>query len=73
MRAKNIRIGWARSAVGLDASAEKAKVRELAEYKAARDQGIQPAGTRTPQTRFAVEQSQKLGRAWDAGQVGQVS
>ncbi len=72
MRAKNIRVGWCRSSVGLDATAEKGKNRELDEYKAARNQGVQPAGTRTNQTRFAMEQSEKSGRAWQAGEVGSV-
>lgn len=72
MRRKNIRIGYCRSAAGLDLTADKAKDSELAEYAAARRQGVQPAGTRAHQTRFAMEQSERSGRAWDAGQVGKL-
>lgn len=68
MRAKGIHIGYARSSVGLDLTAEKVKDRELAEYAAARRQGVQPAGTRTAQTRYAMERSEQLGRAWQADQ-----
>ncbi len=67
MRAKNIRVGWCRSSVGLDATQERHKNRELAEYKAARNQGVQPAGTTTAQTRYAMEQSDRTGQAWQAG------
>lgn len=65
IRAKGIRIGWARSAAGLDRSEDKAKERELALYKSARDQGVQPDGTRTRQSQMALEVSDRTGRAYD--------
>jgi len=40
---------------------------ELDAYSAARAQGIQPAGTKLQQVQAAVEASEKLGRAYDAG------
>jgi hypothetical protein len=41
--------------------------RELDAYSEARSQGIQPAGTRLGQIEAAVEASDKLGKAYDAG------
>ena len=41
--------------------------KELDAYADARSQGIQPAGTRLGQIERAVEASDKLGRAYDAG------
>lgn len=67
IRAKNLHVGYARSTAGLDYTAHVKTQRELAAYRAAREQGIQPAGTRQAQVDFAVDQSDKLGRAWDAG------
>lgn len=67
VRAKGLRIGWSRSASGLDLSAEKAKDKELALYASAVKQGVQPAGTRTPQIRHALERSEQTGKAYDAG------
>ncbi len=72
MRAKNIHVGYCRSTAGLDYTRHRETQRELAAYKAAREQGIQPAGTHQGQVDFAVQQSDKIGRAWDAGQVGQL-
>lgn len=70
MRAKNIRVGYCRSAAGLDATAARDTTRELASYRAARDAGIQPAGTRQHQVDFAMEQSEKIGKPWRADEVG---
>jgi len=67
MRRKGIRVGWCKSLVGLDRTDEKAKNTELALYASARKQGIQPAMTKTPQIRYALDQSDKQGRAWNAG------
>lgn len=67
MRAKNIRIEGCRSAVGgPDRTAQKAWDAELDAYRSARSQGIQPAGTRMPQIKEAVELSQIAGKAFDA-------
>jgi len=66
MRAKNIRIGYCRSAANVDYSAARHNERELARYKAARAEGIQPGGTTTEHVDRALRQADKLGRAVDA-------
>lgn len=66
VRAKGLRIGWSRSAAGLDLSAEKAKDKELNLYASAVKQGVQPAGTRTHQIRHALEKSEQTGKPFDA-------
>ena len=63
----NVKVGYCRSAAGFDASREKAWQKELSYYKSARAQGIQPEGTSTAQIRRAVEASNKVGKAYDAG------
>lgn len=65
MRRKGLRIGWCKSQDGLDATAEKAKNTELALYKSARDQGVQPLGTRMEQSRHALDVSDLTGRPFD--------
>lgn len=67
MRAKNIRVGYCQSARGLDLTAERGKERELAAYKDARRQGIQPASTFARDINDAVELSDRAGTAFDAG------
>lgn len=42
---------------------------ELAAYKSAREQGIQPAGTSMKKVQEAIEASEKLGRPYDAGKM----
>lgn len=66
IRAKGVRIGWSRSAAGLDATEEKNKNRELDLYKSARDQGIQPGTTNGESTRVALDLSDALGRPFQA-------
>lgn len=66
LRAKNMRVGYCKSASGLDASRQKRWDRELAEYADARRQGVQPAGTTTAQTRRALDISDKTGTAYKA-------
>lgn len=66
IRAKNIRVAYCQSASNRDYTAERAKERELAEYKNARAQGIQPASTFTKDIRAAVDVSNATGRAYDA-------
>lgn len=61
-----MRVGYAKSASGLDSSAERRKENELAFYREARAAGIQPATTRTPDIRAAFELSDKAGAAFDA-------
>ncbi len=64
MRAKNIRVGWARSAAGFDLSTEKQWERGLQEYRDARRQGVQPQGTRRSQVRVAMQLSEAMGEAY---------
>jgi hypothetical protein len=44
--------------------------KELNLYKSARDQGIQPAGTSTKQIQKAIDDSNKVGKAFDANTGG---
>lgn len=66
-RAKNLRIGFCQSAHGLDYTNAKKNDAELQAYRDARAQGIQPAGTTMPAIRQAVELSNAVGKAYDAG------
>ena len=49
-----------------DRTAQKAQDKELALYRTARAQGIQPASTRTKDIRKAIDRSNQAGKAWDA-------
>lgn len=64
VRAKNARIAYANEAGGNDYTAQKKWDSELAEYRKARDQGIQPDGTTLKKIREAVELSNKAGAAY---------
>jgi hypothetical protein len=65
LRAKNLRIGYCRSATGGgDYSEQKRWDRELDDYRAARAQGIQPDGTRTHQIRRALDISDRTGKPY---------
>ena len=66
LRAASLRVGWGRSHLGIDRSREKGKESELDLYRTARAAGIQPATTRTPDIRKAMEVSEKAGAAFDA-------
>lgn len=66
-RAKNIRVGWAASARGLDRTKEKKWDSELALYKSAVDEGIQPAGTARGHVEAARIISDRTGSAFQAG------
>lgn len=66
IRAKGIRIAYCQSANNFDYSRAKAVEHELAAYKSARDQGVQPAGTKLSQTRAALDNSDVIGAAFDA-------
>lgn len=69
IRNKGLRIGYCRSAAGIDRTADKAWNSELALYANARGQGIQPEGTQTAQIRAALDASDKSGVAFNAGEV----
>lgn len=66
LRSKNLRVGYARSAAGMDATTQKRWDAELEAYRDARSQGIQPAGTRMSQVRAALDASDASGSAFDA-------
>jgi hypothetical protein len=69
LRAKNLRIGYCKSHVGIDYTRQKQWDQELSLYRDARDQGVQPAGTQTHQTRLALDVSDKSGKAFDASNM----
>lgn len=64
-RAANLKIAYAGIGGG-DYSSQKRWDAELAAYKDARAQGIQPKGTKMKDIRAAVEISDKSGKAFDA-------
>lgn len=64
MRRKNFRVGFCREAAGLDYTHHRNTVKELAAYKSARDQGVQPDGTRLAQTHKALDASDATGKAY---------
>ena len=66
MRAANLHIGYAQSAKGLDYTTQKKWDNELALYRRAREQGIQPDSTKTRDIRRAIDISEKTGRAYGA-------
>ena len=66
LRAASLRVGWAKSHLGIDRTREKNKNAELDLYAEARRAGIQPATTKTPDIRKAFELSEKAGAAFDA-------
>lgn len=66
MRAVNLHIAYAQSAKGLDFTTQKKWDNELALYKSAREQGIQPDSTKTKDIRRAIDISDKTGRAYGA-------
>jgi hypothetical protein len=49
-----------------DSMSDKKWNAELNLYKSAREQGIQPAGTTTKQVQKAIDESNKVGKAYDA-------
>jgi hypothetical protein len=66
MRAVNLHIGYAASAKGLDYTSQKKWDNELALYRKAREQGIQPSSTKTRDIRKAIDISDKTGTAYGA-------
>lgn len=66
LRAKSTRVAYANSANGFDYTAQKKWDRDLAAYKDARAQGIQPSGTDRASVDRAVALSNEVGKAWDA-------
>jgi hypothetical protein len=72
LRGKGIRVGFCQSVKGLDATKEKRWEGELAAYRDARAQGVQPAGTTMSAVRRAMEISDHTGVAYDATNAGLV-
>lgn len=66
LRQKAPRVAYCNSAGGFDATAQKRWDRDLAAYKDARAQGIQPSSTSRAAVDRAVAISDKAGKAWDA-------
>lgn len=61
------RIAYCSSATGQDYTAQKRLDKDLAFYKEARAQGVQPASTRRESVENAMRISEKTGSAYDAG------
>jgi hypothetical protein len=67
LRAKNLRIAYCQSARGHDKTAQDNTDRECNAYRRARSEGIQPGGTTTRAVEYAMSQSDRFGKAFDAG------
>ena len=66
LKGKRTKVAYANSANGFDYTAQKKWDRDLAAYKDARAQGIQPASTDRKAVDRAVALSNEVGKAWDA-------
>lgn len=66
LRAKKPKVAYCNSAGGHDYTAQKKWDRDLAAYKDARAQGIQPASTRRNAVDAAVQASESTGTAFQA-------
>lgn len=66
MRSKGSRVAYCNSATGQDYTAQKRHDSELARYKEARAEGIQPAGTKLHQIENAKRISDATGTAHQA-------
>lgn len=66
MRAKNLRVAYCQSWKGHDATRQKNWDKNLAEYRSAREQGIDPKTTWPSDVKAAVEISDKTGVAFQA-------
>ena len=66
LRSKSLRVAYCNSASGKDYTDQKAWDRNLDAYRAARRQGIQPAGTSRASVDRAVRISNETGKAWVA-------
>ena len=66
LRQKSTKVAYSNSAGGWDYTKQKAHDKELAAYKDARNEGIQPAGTTVPQIERAKRISDATGTAYTA-------
>lgn len=69
-RDSGIRVAYTNSAAGKDATAQRKWDAELAAYRDAREQGVQPKSTSLKHTRKAMEMSEKTGVAFNATDTG---
>lgn len=67
LKGKGLRVAYCNSAGGHDFTQQKRWDRDLAAYKDARAQGIQPSSTDRASVDRAVAISDKAGKAYDAG------
>lgn len=65
LRAANLKVAFCGIGGG-DATTQKNWDKSIEAYRAAKAQGIQPAGTKASQVRAAVEQSNRTGEAFVA-------
>lgn len=66
LKGKSARVAYCNSATGQDYTAQKRHDTELARYKEARAEGIQPAGTKLAQVENAKRISDLTGSAFQA-------
>lgn len=64
LRGKSLRVGYCQSASGQDYTQQKKFDADLAFYKSAREQGIQPASTDRTAVERAFRISEKHGKAY---------
>jgi len=66
LRGKSLRVGYCQSASGQDYTTQKRFDADLAFYKSAREQGIQPSSTSRGAVERAFALSEKHGKAYVA-------
>lgn len=66
VKSKGLRVGWAAEHKGIDLTREKRWEADLAHYKNATAQGIQPEGTQRHQVDAAIKASESTGIAFNA-------
>ena len=66
LRGKRTKVAYCNSANGFDYTEQKKWDRDLAAYKDARAQGIQPSSTKREAVDRAVAMSNEVGKAWQA-------
>jgi len=69
LRGKSIRVAYTASAQGWDYSKQKRWDKELADYRAAVAQGIEPAGTDRASIEQAVKASDEMQAPFKAGKT----
>lgn len=65
-RASSLRVGWSQHAKGLDKTEDRKWEGELNLYRSAREQGVQPQTTHSPDVKRALDLSDKTGTAYRA-------